>query len=127
MQIPGLNLLNGTSVPTTAQNDVLPQETEPNFLSFATREEVLENSKISSENHDTPGADQQHSDENSEENLKEASKEECIVEGPAEILPDPLDVALEADLDDSHAKSEVDEGQDSDDASRYDPFVWILD
>src|SRR5215471_3229154 len=103
MQIPGLNLLNGTSVPTTAQNDVLPQETGPNFLSFATREEVLENSKISSENHDTPGADQQHSDENSEENLKEASKEECIVEGPAEILPDPLDVALEADSDDSHA------------------------
>ena len=125
MQIPGLNLLHGTSVPTTAPNGLSPRETEIDSLIFTTREEVQENSKSSSENRNTSCADQRHDDENSEESLDEGSKEEGIMEETVEVLPDPLDIALEADSDDSSAKSEVDEEQDSDDAARYDTFVWI--
>ena len=122
MQIPGLNLLNGTSVPTTAPNGLSPSETETDSLIITAREEFVENSKTSSENHDTSSADQRHDDENSEESINEGSKEEGIVAEPEEILLDPLDVALEADSD-SSAESEVDEEQESDDAARHDTFV----
>jgi len=122
MQIPGLNLLNGTSVPTTAPNGLSPRKTGTEAF---TREGALENSKTSSENHNTSDADQRHDDENSEENLNEGSKEEGIVDEAAKILADPLDMALQADSDHSSAESEVDGDQDSDDAARYNTFVWI--
>ena len=122
MQIPGLNLLNRTS-PTTATNGLSRQETETESPIFTTREEVLEDSKTSSENHDTSGVDERHDDENSEEHLNETSKEKAIIEEATEILPDPLDIALEADSDHSSAESDADEEQDSDDAARYNTSV----
>lgn len=125
MQIPGLNLLNGTSVPATAPNGHSPRETETDSLINTARKEVVEDSKTSSENHDISSADQRHDDENSEESINEGSKEEGIVAELEEILVDPLDVALEADSDFS-AESEVDEAQESNDPARHDTFVWIL-
>jgi hypothetical protein len=122
MQIPGLNLLNKTS-PTTAPNGLSRQETETESLIVPTREEVLEDSKTSSENHDASGLDERHDDENSEEHLNESSMEKATIEEPAEIFPDPLDMALEADSDHSSAESEADEEQESDDAARYNTFV----
>lgn len=121
MQIPGLNLLNKTS-PTTAPNGLSRQETDTESLIVPTRE-VLEDSKTSSENHVTSGVGERHDDENSEEHLSESSLEKAIIEEPAEIFPDPLDIALEADSDHSSAESEADEGQESDDAARYNTLV----
>ena len=123
MQIPGLNLLNRISGPTTALNDLSQRETRTESLIFTTREEVLENSTTALETHYTSGVDQEYDEENSEENRNEGSKEEGNFEEPA--VADPLDIALEAASDHSSAESEIDEEQHSDDAARYNTFVWI--
>ncbi len=112
-------------MPTTAPHSLLPSSPGIESSPFTNTEGGLEISKTSSENDNTSSVDEQYDDEKVEEKFNEADDEDGIIEGPPQILADPLDIALEADSHHSSAESEVDREEDCDDAATYDNFLCV--
>jgi len=124
MHIPGLNLLNGTTVPATAPHSLLPPSAGIESSLFTTTEDSADVSKTS-ETENASSVDQRYDDERSEEKLHEVCEEDGIIKGRRELLTDPLDLALEADSHHSSGESEADREEDSHDAATYDNFLCM--
>ena len=112
MQIPGLNLINGSAIQYAAEAVLLSPKEEAELSSSNHVEDTSPNSPPRINN------DQQNGDP-SEIAIRK------IFSIPEQPIADPLDLALEALSDPSSLEPEGDHDQDSDDAERYHYFVRL--
>lgn len=125
MQIPGLNLLNGTSVPFAEKN--LSSLNPENDVTRTSPTDVLENTETSADDHYTSGNGEPPGNipKIAEAATHGSSVQETVEEEKFEVgnlVADPLDMALAASSDHSSAESDAGEEHDSDDDDRYRTF-----
>ena len=114
MQIPGLNLINGSAIQYVIAEIVPPPSKTEVQLSSSNHVEDTSAGSLSSSN------DQQNGDP-----LEMTDRKIVSISEPP--IAEALDLALEALSDSSSVESEGDEEQDSDDAERYHSFVRFAD